>query len=72
VTLGAVVAELAAVSVVAAMTADARVRYRDPPRLDGGAMTRVAIETCVRAFEPEIRLRIVIEPPRRPIERRVA
>lgn len=59
----AVVPELTAMSVVAAVTTDACARQRYPRFCNWRAMTRMAVEARVRAVEREIRLRVVIEPP---------
>jgi hypothetical protein len=68
----AVVPELAAMHVVAAVAARAiRPEIDLPKLLYGFAMTALAVETAVRTVERERRLAIVIEAPTRPVDGRM-
>ena len=72
VALGAVAAELAAMNVIAAVTANARLRQLDRSVVYRRAMAAFARETCVRALEREFGACVVIERPESPVDRRVA
>jgi hypothetical protein len=71
-TLDTVGAELAAVDVVAAVTADTSARQSDRAVDSRFAVAAEAVEPGMRAVEREIGLDVVIEAPYEPIERRMA